>query len=92
MQDIHDEIITNVAAFQNELSIETMDSFDAKVKLRKENLKTDMESSYVLTHTLTLQDTLDEIKQELCTDLYLDLQLEKDRIKIVLTLDLDAHQ
>ena len=92
MQDIHDEIITNVAAFQNELSIETMDSFDAKVKLRKENLKTDMESSYVLTHTLTLQDTLDEIKQELCTDLYLDLQLEKDRIKTVLTLDLDAHQ
>lgn len=37
--------------------------------------------SYILTHIITLQDTLDNLRGEICTEFFLDLNIEKDHLK-----------
>ena len=45
------------------------------MKVHEDELKSNIEV-YVLTQTLTLKATLDITKQNTCTDLFLDLQIE----------------
>ena len=54
--------------------------------LLQTKLQTDMDT-YMLDHNLQLQSTLTELKQKLRTEFFLDLQLEKSRIKDELVND-----
>lgn len=76
MQDTRDGVINGVAAFQNNLNMKTRHVIDSKVKACKEEIKRNMDS-YVLIHALTLEATLDDSKQIICTKIFLSLQTEK---------------
>ena len=48
--------------------------------------------SHILTHTISLQDTLNSLRQEILTELFLELNLEKDCLKHKLIKELDSHK
>jgi len=91
MHDIRDGIITDTAEFSNKLNISTMALVDSKVRAAEDKLKTDMDS-YVLTHTVTLQETFTTLRQDIRTKLFLELTLEKDCLKNELIAELQAEK
>lgn len=63
---------------------------EAKVETTAIELKAEMDS-YVLTHTISLQDTLNSLRQEMKTELFLDPIIEQERIKHELTDELELY-
>ena len=80
IHDLRDRATTQIAVFQDDLQASTIVKMQAQVARIKSKLQSDMDA-YVLDHTITLQTTMTDLKQEIRTELFVDLQTEKTRLK-----------